>query len=403
MRFSYTAVNLEGTTVKGTVSAPTSEEAMRQLEAQGLIVQELKTGQGLLDGFSRPRLTPRELIRFYRDLGRMVGAGIPLIEAFKTLEESFERPAARAIVARIRREVEAGDSLSSAMAATKVFPEAHIAAVKAAEASGNLQEALLQLADGEHSVRRLIAEVKGALTYPVMILVMTLAISYGLMTRLVPKILSQLQQVGLEELPTPTKVIVGVSRFIDANGLILLVLLAGAGFAFSLWVKTPQGREAFDAFVLRLPLFGPLVRNVTLVRALQTLSFLLRSGVPIRQALAISGEASGNTLIRSAFDEVRQQVESGQPLSEAMAQHKALFTPMVVAAARIGEQSANLAAPFQENAETLAEDTRERAQLAAKALEPVMLVFLAIVIGAIILSIFMPMYDMLENLKGVRR
>lgn len=402
MRFSYIAVDIDGTTRKGTVNAETYEDAVRMLEGQGLIVQELKTGQGLLDGLRRPRLSARELIRFYRDLGRMVGAGIPLIEAFKTLEESIERPAAKGIVARIRREIEAGVGLSEAMAATKVFPEAHIAAVKAAEVSGKLKEALLQLADGEHNVQRLIAEVKGALTYPVVILVMTLVISYGLMTRLVPKILSQLQQVGLKDLPTLTKVIVGVSRFIDANGLILLVLLAGAGFAFSLWVKTPQGREAFDAFVLRLPLFGPLVRNVTLVRALQTLSFLLRSGVPISQALVISGEASGNTLMRQAFDDVRQRVESGQPLSEAMARHKALFTPMVVAAARIGEQSANLAVPFRENAETLAEDTRERAQLAAKALEPVMLVFLAVVIGAIILSIFMPMYDMLENLKGVR-
>ena len=404
-RYSYEALTQEGTVTRGEISANGELDAVEKLSQRGLEPYDVTPlASSFLEGLRKRTGSLRlgDYIELYRGLAQMVGAGAPLLEGLETIEESSERPALTSVARELRELVRGGTKLAEAMRLTGKFPDAHVATVTAAEESGKLDKALYSLANAVEQLKDLYASVKEAMTYPLLILALTVVISYYLLTRLVPKILGQFEEIGLKKVPGPTQVTMAVADFLNHYGLILLVVVIGAAYFFRVWSKTPQGRRAIDGFLLRAKVIGPIAKKIALVQFSQTLGFLYDHGVSLNEALSIAGKASGNVLIRDGAERVRSHLEAGLTLSEALAEEKALFTPRLVTAARIGERSANLAEPMYSVARDYNQDAMWRANALSKTLEPFLLVFLAVIVGAIMLSIFLPMYDLMDQLRQAR-
>ncbi|ADR37811.1 Type II secretion system F domain (plasmid) [Oceanithermus profundus DSM 14977] len=404
-RYRYEALTADGGTTSGEIQAAGELDALEKLSARGLEPFEIRPiANSLFEGIKR-RSGPLRLVDYvelYRGLAQMVSAGAPLLEALETIEESTERPQLAAVVRELHDLVRGGTKLAEAMRMTGKFPEAHIATVTAAEESGKLDKALYSMATAVDQLKDLYAKVKEAMTYPLLILALTVGISYYLLTRLVPKILGQFMEIGLQQVPGPTKVTMAVADFLNRYGLILVVLIVGLIYLFGVWARTPQGRRTLDAFKLKAKLIGPITKKIALVQFGQTLGFLYEHGVSLNEALSIAGKASGNVLVEEAAERVRARLEAGMTLSEALADDKEIFTPKFVAAARIGERSANLADPFYAAARNYNQDAMLQAGGLSKVLEPILLVFLAVIVGAIMLSIFLPMYDLMDQLRQTR-
>lgn len=401
-RYRYEAATPDGAVTRGEIDAAGEVDAFNQLTARGLQPYEITPiANSFLEGLKR-RSSPLRLADFvelYRGLAQMINAGAPLLEALETIRESTERKPLSSVTEELYESIRGGTKLAEAMRMTGKFPEAHIATVTAAEESGKLDKALYALADAVDQLKDLYAKIKEAMTYPLMILALTVGISYYLLTSLVPKILDQFMEIGLQQVPGPTQLTLAAANFLNRYGPILIVAIIGTAYLLGVWARTPQGRRTLDAVKLKAKLIGPIAKRVALVQFGQTLAFLYEHGVNLNEALSIAGKASGNTLIEEGAENVRNRLEAGMALSEAMAVDKELFTPKLVAAARIGERSADLASPFYTTARNFNQEAMFQAGALSKLLEPILLVFLAVIVGAIMLSIFLPMYDLMDQLR----
>ena len=404
-RYRYEAVTPDGTVTRGEIAAAGEVDALNQLTAKGLEPYEIApVASSFLEGLKR-RSNPLRLadyVELYRGLAQMVSAGSPLLEALETIEESTERPQLSSVANELYQAVRGGTKLAEAMRMTGKFPEAHIATVTAAEESGKLDKALYSLAEAVDQLKDLYAKIKEAMTYPLLIMALTVGISYYLLTRLVPKILNQFMEIGLQEVPGPTKVTMAVAGFLNHYGPVLIVAVVGAAYLFRVWARTPQGRRTLDTFKIKAKLIGPIAKKIALVQFAQTLGFLYEHGVNLNEALSIAGKASGNLLIEEAAERARNRLEAGMTLADSLREDKQLFTPKLVAAARIGERSADLASPLYAAAKNYNQEAMLQAGGLSKVLEPILLVFLAVIVGAIMLSIFLPMYDLMDQLRQTR-
>jgi type IV pilus assembly protein PilC len=329
----------------------------------------------------------------------MVYAGIPLIAALDILGEQIENKTFGEVIIDMRNNVEAGSSLSEAMAKHKnVFSGLFINMVKAGESSGMLDEILDRLAVYLEKTSALQRKIKSALVYPAVVTSMALTITLLLLLKVIPVFKGIFEGFGAE-LPKPTMVLIFISevlqKYFFASVIVLIVLIV----LFSRYLKTQRGRLQFDGLMLKLPVFGVLFTKVAVSKFTRTLSTLIKSGVPILSALEIVGKTSGNTVVERAIDNVRMNVREGESIAGPLSRSK-LFPPMVTRMVSVGEQTGELEKMLSKIADFYDEQVDAAVSSLTSMMEPFIIAFLGIVIGSIVICMFLPIFKMTSIVSG---
>ncbi|NRA95142.1 MAG: type II secretion system F family protein [Planctomycetes bacterium] len=402
LTFKYNAKDSAGKTIRGTIDAATQVEATEGLRRRNLQIVKVKATRsgGAKGGFfslqsSRPKKGELEL--FTRQLSTMVSAGIPLLECLEILEEQAESAGFRRALSSVIEEIRAGSDLSQSLSGfPKIFSNIYVSMVRAGEASGQLDEILGRLADYLEATARLRREIKAAMTYPVVSMVLVLAITGFLMIVIVPKFKEIFDGLGVE-LPGITQTVMNASLWMKDNIALCFGGLVGLSMAFSFWKRTSAGRRIWDRMLLSMPVFGPLFRKVALSRFSRTFSTMIKSGVPILGSLEIVAETAGNTVIHSAVRKAMDSVRQGDTLANPLSK-ESVFPPMVVRMIGVGERSGALESLLSKISEFYDQQVEAEVKGLTSLIEPVLIAVMGIVVGGIVLAVFLPIMKLQEAL-----
>lgn len=404
--FRYSAKSADGETITGTLAAPDREGAVGSLRKQNLTVVDLKESGGGLQSLKARAVRPGaprkgdELVVFTRQLATMITSGITLLEAMEILVEQAESPAFQATLRKVTEEVRTGSDLSRSLAQhPRVFSELFVNMVKAGEVSGQIDEILVRLADYMEAAAKLKREIKSAMTYPVISLVLVIGITAFLMIGIVPQFRPIFEQLGIE-LPGLTLFVLGMSDVCREQGLLILGVFAASWFAVSAAKRTEKGGYAWDAIMIKTPVFGPLFRKVALARFSRTFSTLIKSGVPILGCLDIVADTAGNKVVTRAVRSAKDYVREGNSLSEPLAQSP-VFPPMVTRMISIGERSGALEHLMEKIAEFYDEQVSAQVKSLTSLIEPLLIAVMGFFVGTIVIAVFLPIFKIQETLtKG---
>lgn len=411
-QFKYAAKGPTGETVEGTIAAATKAEAVAELRKQNLVVMRLDTSAGgrsggrpkvslgtLTIGKAKPSARKGELVIFTRQLATMVGAGLSLLESLEVLGDQAESQGMKLTCQTLVSEVRSGSDLSAAMErCPKVFNHLYVSMVKAGEISGQMDIILNRLADYQEASEELSREIKSAMTYPVISMVLVLGITAFLMLGVVPTFKDVFESLDAD-LPSITLFVLAVSDFLRAHFYATIGGLVAAFIGFKAFKKTERGRLLVDNINLRLPVFGPLFTKVSLARFSRTFSTLIRSGVPIMSTLDIVANTAGNRVVANAVLHSRESVRNGNLLSEPLSQVK-VFPPMVVRMIAIGEKTGALETLLEKIAEFYDSQVRAQVKALTSMIEPLLITFMGGIVGGVVMAIFAPILDMVGKLSG---
>jgi type IV pilus assembly protein PilC len=408
--FKYQAKNATGKTVNGTMSGESQQEVVGSLRKKNLTVLKVraagaakaKKGGGSffsLKGNARPNAKKEELVVFTRQLSTMISAGIPLLESLEILHEQATNPGFAFVLDSIIEDIRGGSDLSMAMEKyPKVFSNIFVSMIKAGEVSGQMDEILVRLAEFLESAAKLVQDIRSAMTYPVVSLVLVLGITTFLMVGIVPKFRDVFASLDIE-LPALTKYVLAVSFWIKGN--ILTVIGGSIGFVIltNAWKKTARGAYQWDWLVLKAPIFGPLFQKVGLSRFSRTFSTLIKSGVPILGALEIVSKTAGNHVISKAIDAAQESVRQGDTLSGPLSQSY-VFPPMVTKMIGIGEKSGSLEVLLEKISVFYDDQVSASVKGLTSMIEPLMIGTMGFLVGGIVLAVFLPIFKLQEKLAG---
>jgi type IV pilus assembly protein PilC len=399
--FTFRGVNRAGATVSGERVATTKAELQTLLRREQINVSKLsEKGKE----FSLPTLgggvSSKELAIFTRQFSVMIDSGLPLVQCLEILAGQQDNKAFQKILTSVRSSVEAGSTLSSAMAQhPKVFDTLYTNMVAAGETGGILDTILQRLSTYIEKSVKLKRQVKSALIYPCSVLLIASGVIVLLLWKVVPVFTQLFAGLGAA-LPLPTRVVIGLSNFVGSiYGLLILVAFVGTGVALGVWYGTPAGRLAIDASLLRLPLIGILLRKIAVARFTRTLGTLISSGVPILEGLDITARTAGNAVIERAIQRVRKAVEAGRSLVDPLKETE-VFPGMVTQMIGVGEQTGAMDAMLQKIADFYEEEVDAAVKDLMTALEPMMIVFLGVVVGGIVISMYLPLFSLIAKLSS---
>jgi len=406
--FSYSARDASGNSHSGTLAADSRQGLLAQLQQRGLTptsITEATVRRAAAFRLPRLRLAGAERVRGYkvrsaelavvtRQLATIVNAGLPLMQGLDILAEQTENPRLQTTLKQISADVEAGESFSDALRKhPRAFSGLYVSMVRAGEASGNLDGILLRLADYMEATENLKRKVKAAMTYPVAALSFVLLLTGLLIVFVVPRF-EEIFQSFDAQLPGPTQILLGVSRWIRGNGLWLLAGLIVATVALRFVVtRTEEGRYRFDQFKLRLPVFGKLFAKVAISRFARTLSTLTRSGVPILGALEIVESTAGNEVFARAIHEAQDSVRAGQPLAEPLVA-AGVFPPMVTRMVSVGEKTGALETLLAKISDFYDSEVDATVSALTSLIEPLLIVILGVIVGGIAIALYLPIFSM---------
>ncbi len=408
--FKYAAKKSTGQTVEGTLQADDKSHALSELRKQNLVVlsvesvssksaKSFKVG-GKRGMFNRgPSVNTTELVLFTRQLATMVASGLALLEAIEVLGEQADTKGLRMTCQKLSTELRGGADLSSAMeTCPRAFTPLYVSMVRAGEASGQMDIILERLADYQEASQALAREIRSAMTYPVISLTLVMGITAFLMIGVVPTFKQVFEGLGAK-LPAITEFVLATSDFLRAHWFLILAGGAGTFGGLYMFKKTKTGAHWFDIVALKMPVFGPLARKVALARFSRTFATLIRSGVPIMATLEIVSETAGNTVISNAVDQSRESVKSGQLLSEPLSKSK-IFPSMVVRMIAIGEKTGSLEALLEKIAEFYDGQVKAAIKSLTSLIEPILISFMGVIVGGVVLSVFLPILDVVGALGG---
>jgi type IV pilus assembly protein PilC len=408
--FKYAAKGPGGKTVEGTINANDKNEAVAELRRQNLVVMRVDesgavakkssslTGKGGL--FNRqPSAKKSELVIFTRQLATMVGAGLALLESLEVLGEQAESPGMKAACQKLVGEVRSGVDLSSAMEqCPKVFDALYVSMVRAGEVSGQMDIILERLADYQEASEHLRREIRSAMTYPIISMVLVLSITMFLMLGVVPGFRAVFQSLDTE-LPAITEFTLGTAEFMKEHWAICFGSLFGLVAGLILFKKTETGTWFFDRWTLKAPVFGPLVRKVALARFSRTFATLIRSGVPIMATLDIVAETAGNKVVSQVVLDARESVRGGNLLSEPLSK-STVFPPMVTRMIAIGERTGALETLLEKIAEFYDAQVKAAVKSLTSMIEPILITVMGVIVGGVVMAVFLPILDVVGKLSG---
>ena len=400
--YRYTARDERGTQVSGTLLAPNPDALADQLKHMGYLVtqaRELAEGGSVESLFQRWRGIPsHDLVLFNVQLSRMVQVGIPLVTALDTLSRQIDNPRLRDAVTDVARNVENGESFSEALARrSSVFSPLFINMVRAGEVSGKLDEVLRRLAAFAKHQAELREQVKTAMTYPALLLLVGTGVVLFLMLGIIPKFIKIFVEANVP-LPLPTLILSRLSQWLRAYWLLLGGALAAGWVGLTAYVRTPAGRRQRDALLLSLPVLGVLVRQAAISRLARTLETLFSSGVPILESLSIAELTCGNVVVADVCRNAQTSVKQGGPLSDPL-RVSGQFPPMVVQMITVGEASGTVDHMLHEIADHYDELIQHSLKRLTTLIEPVFLIVMGGLVAFIMASVLLPLFRMVNVIR----
>lgn len=399
--FVYRVRDSRGNLLKGQIEGDGVTMVSTKLRQMGYVVIELKEKSLAQKEINLPfsnRVKGKDLTIFSRQFATMINAGLSLTRCLNILAEQTESKALKKVIASLLEDVERGKALSDAMAKhTSTFPPIFINLVRAGETGGVLDEVLLRVADHFEKEATIKSKIKAAMAYPSAMFGFSMSITFVLITFIVPIFVAMFENMG-GNLPLPTKVLLTLSNFIRSSWFIMVPATIGAIYLLKVYSKTEKGRENIDNLKLHLPVAGILVRKMAISRFTRTFGTLLSSGVPILVALDIVAESSGNAIVSAAVKRTRVSIKEGETIAKPLAADK-VFPPMVVQMIAIGEETGALDGMLSKIADFYDEEVSNMVDALTSIIEPLMIIVMGLIIGGIIVSLYMPMFQIISLIK----
>jgi len=399
--FVFRAVDLAGVPARGEVDADSKQVVTDQLKARGLIVLDInaKKGSKELTLSFLERVKAKDLTVMTRQLSTMVSSGVTILRALYVLEEQTESKLLTRTLVQIRKDVEAGLPLSDSLARhPKIFGPLYVSMVRSGEAGGLLESALLRTADQLEKEDALRRQVRAAMIYPGVVVSFAIAVLLALVAFIVPVFAKVFKDFG-GKLPGLTQFTVGLSNFITSKWYLVIVITVAVIWGFFAWKKSSWGRPQWDRFRLRIPLrIGEVVQKVALARWSRTLSALVSAGVPILQAIEVTGKTAGNKVVEDAMDSVRDSVKRGGTIAEPL-KDVAVFPSMVVHMIGVGEETGALDTMLTKIADFYEDEVSAAIKALTSILEPVMIIIIGGIVGFIVISMYLPLFKVYDSIK----
>ena len=399
--YVFKAMDLAGTKAGGEVEAESKQAVSDQLKQSGLIVLDIadKHSSRQLELAFLKRVKARDLAIFARQLSTMISAGMSILRSLYVLEEQTESKFLKETIVAVRKDVEAGLSLSDAMARhPKVFNPLFVAMTQAGEMGGVLEDALLRVADQLQKDASLRRQIRSAMIYPVLVITFAVGVMMALVAFLVPVFEGVFKQFG-GKLPAITQVSVGLSHMVTGYWWLMFLTFGASVVAFIKWKKSSVGRPQWDRFRLRVPMkIGAIVQQIAVARWSRTLASLTGAGVPLLQALEITGKTGGNVVVEEAMDGVIASVKRGGTIAAPLAQAP-IFPAMVTHMVGVGEETGALDTMLEKVAEFYEDQVEASVKALTSILEPIMIILIGSIVGFIVVSMYMPLFTVYNNIK----
>lgn len=399
MKFSFKALKND-IIVQKTIEASSESEVLRYLKKNAYIPISIKQNKPLLPQFDAVfnKVNFTDIVEFTRQLAIMLNAGLTLVDCFAIIEKQMTKEGMINMIHSIQKEILSGNTLSQALQKyPQHFPNLYVALVKSGEASGKMSDILLRLADNLDKQREFQGKIKGALTYPVVVVIGMLSIMFLMVTFVIPKLLNLYKDFNID-LPLTTKILIVVSSFLAQFWPFVIVGVFLAFGAITRYIKTPLGKLQFDSLLLKLPIFGKIISISSLVDATRTLSVLIGSGVSILETLGIIVETTGNAVYRNAFVNIVKEVERGVSLGNAF-NNENIFPPILIQMVTVGEQTGNLDDTMMRISHYFDLESEISIKTVTTLIEPLILVFLGIGVGFLVISVITPIYNLTTSIK----
>ncbi len=395
--FSYTGVSIGGKQVKGEIQAGSRQEVVTLLRKKKVRPVSIKKKSQEINLSFLDSIKLKDVSRFTRQFAAMASAGLPLVQCLDILANQTENKALAKIIQQVSMDIQGGSTLADSMGRhQKAFSTLYCNMVASGEASGNLDTVLNRLAEYQEKAEALKRKIKGAMTYPVIVLVVAVGATAAMLTFVVPTFAQMFVDMG-GGLPTPTRIVMDISDFLQ-NYILLIVAAAIVFFiALSAYYKTENGRLYLDALKLRVPLLGDLERKSAVSRFTQTLSTLLTSGVSIIDALSITAKTSGNKVVEKGIQKTLDRITGGQTIAEPL-KETGVFPPMVIHMISVGEKTGDLSEMLNKVSAFYEEEVDAAVDALTSIIEPVMIVIMGGVIGGILVAMYLPMFDMVGSI-----
>jgi len=405
--YEYKARDRAGKVVAATMEAASQRDVASALRDKGYFISEIKAPKsGLnaeiklpkwMDLGSKP--TVRDITIFSRQFATVINAGLPVVQSLSILQRQSPKEGLKDALRRVREEVETGQPLSNALAKfPRLFNNLYVYLVRAGEVSGNLDGILERIAAYMEKQQALRGKIRTAMTYPTVVLVIALAVAYFLLTGIVPQFASILNQLG-GHLPAITKVLIAVSNFLRFDWYVLIGVIIGVVVGTSAYYRTSNGRHTIDRLLLRLPVFGALVQKTSIANFSNTFGLLLHSGVNIIESMEITKGTAGNVIVEDILDETKDAVQRGEQISQTLAKYPLVFPPLVSSMISIGEETGAVDSMLQKVASFYEREVDEAVDSLTAALEPMLIVFLGVIVGFIVAGMFLPMFSIIGQLS----
>ncbi len=405
--FDYESIDTTGKRGKGRVSAPNAAAAAVSLRQQGVVpVSIAESGTGLRREIAIPglsgRTTLRDLAVFARQFATMTSSGMSLLRSLGVLEGQITKVPLRKAVTEVRLDIEGGVSLSAALARhERVFPALMVAMIRAGEAGGFLDDALERIATNFEKDAALRGKIKGALTYPVIVIGFSALLITGVLVFIVPIFEKMFAEFG-GSLPLPTRIIVNASHSLVWAGPVALV----AGVVLTTVTRralrrSPALRLRFDRLKLRVPVMGGLFTKIALSRFARNFGTLLGAGVPVMLAIDVVGATTGNAVIAEAMKDMQAAVRDGSPMSTPL-RHHAVFPRMVTQMVEVGEESGQISQMLDKIADFYDREVDAAAESLTAAIEPIMVLLMGVIVGSMVVCLYLPMFTIYQNIQGAQ-
>lgn len=399
--FKWAGKSPRGATVTGELTANSPDEVRSLLRKQGITPTTIteKAKRPLSRLFIKTRVTDKDLVIFSKQFSTMIDAGLPLVQALDILSEQSESRTLAKAAADIKVDVEGGSTYADSLRKfPKIFNDLYCNMVMAGESGGTLDIILVRVADYIEKAMKLKKKIRGALIYPAVIVTVAVVVVAVIMIFVIPTF-SKMFAVFGGTLPMPTRIVLGMSDFLAGPGGLILFLCIISLFVFIFQIRrTRKGRRTTDAILLKLPVFGILIRKVAIAKFTRTLGTLISSGVPILEGLNITAKTAGNVIIEEAVMKVRQGVAEGQTIAEPLSQSK-VFPPMVTQMIAVGETTGALDSMLSKIADFYDDEVDDATNNLTALMEPMLMVFLGVTIGFIVVAMYLPIFKLITLIK----
>lgn len=397
--FVYKVRDKQGQIVEGELDADNTTVVAAKLREMGYIPISIdqKDSGGLKKEISigGNRVKVKELAIFSRQFATMINSGLSLLRSLNILAEQTESKALSEVIKEVRNDVETGSSLSAALEKhPKVFSDLYVAMVRAGEIGGNLDHVLIRVAETLEAQVELRGKVKSAMTYPVVVFTMVLLIVSAMLIFIVPMFKKLYDELG-GKLPAPTQMLIGISNVVKNFWWLIAILAIGGVFGLRAWKKTDRGEMIWDTFLIKVPIFGPLFHKVALSRFTRTLAELIRSGVPILEALDIVSQTVGNRVISAAILDVQTSVREGESIARPLLEHS-VFPPMVVQMMAVGEETGAIDTMLLKISEFYDQEVAAAVDALTSLIEPLLIAVMGIAVGGMVIALYMPMFNIVN-------